>query len=846
VIHSIFKNLLLLLLMVKLASSATVGKISGQITFNGKPVPGANVALPEIKSGAACDMDGHYFIMRVPPGQYLLRVTCMGFKSIETEIVVISGQTSKLDFELDSQVLSGEEVLVIAKRNPIPVTRTSKMAVISGDRINDLPVSGYQDLLAMQSGLTTDSQGRLHVRGGRHSELKFMVDGVNVVDPNSGEFNGLVNEDAISELVVVAGTFNAEYGDAMSGVVNIVSQAGSSRPEFGLRYRSEGILRSPWRKNDPFIGVEDEEEWEDLTFGERHEKAPSELRFGIPGKLNLRLSGPLTKDLRGQIAAYTQSESSHLPHGYNSEGDLSINVGNDPMNATHFQLGIQRSFNEYQKYSHVWKYIPFNQAVNRKSLSRVSLGFNTELSAKTFLSTRVSWLENDNWYGVLDSAGNPLAREFYERPVLRDESDFYRSGHSTRRSSNTSKRKTISLDLSTQYNSYHEFKSGFEYSHTDLDKLTEYNVAGDQDRYEDEIAVRVSQLAAYVQDKFEYDMIVLNVGLRYDWRDPDAGVWPNLLLPFDLGEDPVPLEDVDPQTAVSPRFGIAFPITDRMALHVSYGHFYQFAPLYALYLNLDRNLSHSRVPTFGNPGVKPQQTVAFEIGISSEFAEFGLLSITAWSKDLTDLLSTVEIIQFTQQMVAYSNSDYANVLGIDFSLFHPMWSFGDFSIDYTWMQVRGNAAEPESGKIRIDGGQEIQFNEFPLDYDQRHDITAALSFKLPQRVQLELIAQAASGLPYTPFIDIGITAPTNSATKPWTLGVDASLRWREAFNLKVLDLWVEVQNLFDRQNVIDVYASTGDPFEDPLGLIGSTPDALHNPANVDAPRQMRIGLQINY
>ncbi len=839
--------LLAALVLAGTAAAAGYGKLAGRVTLEGRAVPGAHVAVEGSGLGAATDLQGRYVILRLPPGNHRARVSHVGMEPRELPFFIISDQTTVIDVELEEQWIEIDELRVMARRIPLPLDRTSRMAVVDGERMRELPVEDLRDVLTLQAGITSDASGRIHVRGGRHSELKYLVDGVEVDDPLSGSFEGLVNEDAVNELVLVAGTFSAEYGGAMSGVVNIVTRGGSEEPRLSLRYRSPSLVESPWRRSDAFDSAQDELAWSEVRLSERLDGVPAEFRLALPGRLNMFTSGPLPGGLLASLTAFSRGENSHLPHGYKSEGDLALNLKHPTNGRLALELGLQHSRREYQEYSHVWKYLPLNQSVNRRGTRRYSLGLTQELNRVTYYSAHLSYVMHDRWKGVLRE-GEELPLNSYARPVYREQQDFYREGTSSYFEDSRTRVLGFDLDLTRQWGMHHEVKTGFDYRRSELTLNRIHNVWGDEERLDDSADLAPLQGSAYLQDKVELDYLVLNLGLRLDWRDPDAVAWEDLEHPFVTEGDsvyPAPDVPVNPQWALSPRLGLAFPVTDRSVLHASYGHFLQFAPYYAMYTNLQRNIDYSRTPLFGNPAVKPQKTVAYEIGLNRQLESGGQLSVTAWYKDLTDLLSTVEVIQYTRSMMVYSNTDYANVRGVDLAWSFPLGSRGDLSLDYTWMVARGNAAEPESGLIRVAGGEEVEFNEFPLDYEQRHDLTAVLRFEAARGVSLQALFQAGSGLPYTPFIDIGVDVPTNTAVRPWTYRTDLSLRWKEVLGYRPLELWLEVDNLFDRRNVIWVYPSTGDPFEDPRGLIGSTPDALHDPSHVEAPRTLRLGFQVS-
>jgi outer membrane receptor protein involved in Fe transport len=838
----------LLLGCVTWLSAAETGKLSGLVSSADGPLAGVNVQVAGTRIGTSTDLDGRFTLLAVPAGPRELIVSHVGYRKLRQEVWSIAGESIRLELQLLPATIKGEELLVRARRNPVPLTRSSRMAVIDGDALEELPVPDLAAALQLEAGLTRDDRGDLHLRGGRTGELKFLVDGVEVQDPYSGDFAGMINESAVQELVLVAGTFNAEYGDAMSGVVNIVTRRAAPKPELRLHYRSADLSGSPWRNASPFAGVSDEENWQENSFRDVSQSDIAQLRPGLPGEFRLGLAGPIAAGWEARLDLQSREEDSHLPHGYSSEGVIQLNLGRELASGGRLDFGWERARMEEQLYSHRWKYLPENQARTQRGRDTARLSWSRLWTPRLVSQFNLSVVDHSAWTGVLDEDGDRLDLEAYLRPTFREEQDFYRDGHSSTWSQREDRHWQLSAELSWQATERHELKTGWRLMRDELDSRVIHNVWGDVERFEDQLHHEPMQAAVFFQDRMEFSHLVLNAGLRLDWRDPDAEWWSDPLAPYveiDGEALPAPDEKVDAQASLSPRLGVAFPFTDTSVLHAAYGHFLQFAPYSALYGNHDRNMEYSRTPLLGNPSVKPQKTVAWEVGLNQDLPDGARLSIAAWYKDLSDLLSTREVIQYTQVWVVYHNTDFANVRGVDISWSRPLGPKAELRLDYTWMNARGNAAEPESGLIRAEGGEEPEFNEFPLDYEQIHDLAARLLLKPLPDLSINLLAETGSGLPYTPFIDIGVDVPTNSANRPWTARLDASLRWRHPFGYRGLLVWLEARNLLDRRNVITVYPSTGDPFEDPRGLIGSSPDALHDPSHVEAPRSLRFGFQLN-
>jgi hypothetical protein len=116
-----------------------------------------------------------------------------------------------------------------------------------------------------------------------------------------------------------------------------------------------------------------------------------------------------------------------------------------------------------------------------------------------------------------------------------------------------------------------------------------------------------------------------------------------------------------------------------------------------------------------------------------------------------------------------------------------------------------------------------------------------------ENVNVSVLLQASSGLPYTPYVDPSLRVDINSARKPWTSTVDLRAIkkiWTAGFSTNV---FVEITNLFNIQNVLNVYSRTGKPFDTGVeGLVGSSPDSDHNPSNVGPPRIIKAGVQLSW
>ncbi len=218
----------LIFLMVSLLYAGTTGKIAGRVTSKetGEPLIGANVMVEGTPLGAATDTEGNYFILQVSPGTYKVRFSMIGYQTLVlNDVRVRVDLTTNLDGQLGESAVGLEEVVVQAERPMIQTDVTYSQANISSEEVDVLPVEEFTDVLSLQAGVVT-SGGEIHVRGGRGGEISYMVDGITVTDPYNSGIAVEIENNSIQELQFISGTFNAEYGQAMSGIVNIVTKDG--------------------------------------------------------------------------------------------------------------------------------------------------------------------------------------------------------------------------------------------------------------------------------------------------------------------------------------------------------------------------------------------------------------------------------------------------------------------------------------------------------------------------------------------------------------------------------------------------------------------------------------------
>lgn len=270
-----------LILLATSLAFAQSGKITGVITDaeTGETLIGANVIIEGTLMGSATDFDGRYVILNVPPGTYSLVVRYIGFASITVEEVVVrSSLTTEQNFELRPESFAGEEVIVTAEKPVVLKDVTSSEARVSSEEIAKLPVQELTDVVKLQAGVNVANDGGIHIRGGRATEVAYIVDGIRVTDDYNRSQGLRIENQSVEELQIISGTFNAEYGQAMSGIVNIVTKAGGN--EFKGR---AGVLGGSYYIYDANL-------WRDVP------NQISELEPFNERQVTASLEGPIIKD----------------------------------------------------------------------------------------------------------------------------------------------------------------------------------------------------------------------------------------------------------------------------------------------------------------------------------------------------------------------------------------------------------------------------------------------------------------------------------------------------------------------------------------------------------------------
>jgi len=940
--NKIFTNVLVAFSLLILTSSAFaqlgVGKISGKVldADTGEPLIGANLILLNTNLGAATDIDGNYFILNITPGTHNVKVSYVGYapKTIQG-VRIVANLTYELNVDLSTDFTLPEIVVEDTKFFEAKSTNTVK--VIDGDMISRLPVKGVTNIVGLQSGVViqegsggVDGNATINVRGGRASEVLFIIDGV----PQTNVFNGVnrsqVSDDAIAQISFQVGGYEAKYGQAQSGIVNITTKSGQPNynifadvitsdftDDYGYNQYTLNLSgpiipgnanhtiflsgESGWFKDSDPVAIDRTFESIGKTVIAREQMNSSILRFtgrtsSNMGSFRVNLSANVNfRDYRSYIHSYAKNNAQFNPareqNNYSFSGRITQTVSNKSF--WNLNVGVRRDqFNEFNP-ALGDDLLAYGDSLTFENLFGVTLSRDGQRIQKDEfnvfwdygrINNRYDRRENDllfadatftsqignNLFEIGGGANWNVIRNYRIGPVsLAGQSDT----------------------LTVEEKFVIEQPTVFGYDITGRFKTSK----GDEFEPKEPFFAHV-----YLQDRFELEDLVLNIGLRLDYFDTKTDVLKDpilidgnpVLLPYAGGSDPNNFDPGDfvekeAELEFSPRIGLGFPVTETTVFHAQYGRFIQLPQLTDLYtsiFDLDQFISFD--PQYVQDGsIISEETIQYEVGFRQLLGSNAAMNITLFYKNIKGLVNRqLSFFQRTpggelRTYIHPANSDFGTTKGLAFSLDVTRLSYFNFSLQYTFAVAEGTGSATNSSQTAVFRNLDGEAPKVigPLDFDQRHTGVATIDFYVPEgelgifeMVGANFLFSFASGRPYTPldFFDIlsgnnggpSTTGYINTRNAPGTFRIDLKIEKSFATGGLLVTPYLWIQNLTGGVNINDVWRSSGDPYT--TGFL-NTPDGRaaiqsngegfrqdyesleRDPVNFGIPRLIRLGLKVN-
>jgi outer membrane receptor for ferrienterochelin and colicin len=915
---------LLLVAIVSMAHAGNTGKISGTVkdAQTGEALIGASVKVEGTTMGAATNIDGYYVILNIPPGKYVLVASGVGYNKMTINNVSVSiDLTTNIDITLTSTVVQvSEEVVTTAERPIIQKDLTAKTAVVGSEQISALPVTEVGEVLSLQAGFVGGS-----LRGGRKGEVAYWIDGVPVTDAYDGGQVVEVNKNLIQELQLVSGAFNAEYGQAMSGIVNIATKEGGANYTGGLGFYGGGYL-SGHGSTIPFV-----EEFKPLGIrnfeGNLSGPVLGEALTFFANARYIYFDGWLKGQRRFNPSNVSLTDSAKnfiLMRDPGGAGDNKV----IPMNSSDrkyaqgkltwrmtptIKMSANYIFDDNKRKAYDQRYfynpdgIGFNYGLSHTGIFQ----FAQTLNQRTFYTIGGSFFRNDLQYYMYKDPHDPR----YVHPDLFQTPDiysFYTGGTDLNRFHRTTTTWLVKADLSSQIDESDLVKVGAEFrqhkifyesyslqptqdyktlSKTSGTPFIQTEIPPQSSPYYNVYTHRPTEISAYAQDKIEFKDFILNIGLRFDYFQPDGVVLndesdPNIYDPIKPGnrffdhngngkqDSEEPNKSVEDRRAYwyhkassrfqfSPRIGASFPITERGVIHFSYGHFFQTPRFEWLYENPDFKLGSGtgNQGIIGNADLKPEQTISVEIGAQQQISQDISVDVTMYMRDIRNLTTTgadeIYVFGGSKKYSKYQNRDFGTIKGVILTV-NKRFSEGlSATLDYTFQVAKGSGSNPQQTRNALVNGTLPEIQLTALDWDQRNTLNVTLSYAAP-RWGASMIAQYGSGFPYTPRASTAdiTTLLNNSELKPSSFNVDLRAYYEIPISTYKLVAFVRAFNLFDILNEVQVYSASGQagftPDQaqaektNPLQQVNTIEQWYSQPSWYSEPRRIEFGLNLEF
>ncbi len=805
------------------SATADGGTLTGRVVdkSNGRPLAVAQVLVLGHKWGTTSDEDGVYRIESLPAGTYDLNVMMMGYEDKTIRGIVIEpGRTQRVNFDMDQRIVAVLGTIdVVGKKKKIDKERTETSHNMDSQDLSDLPVDDVQEAIALQAGVIAKG-GELMIRGGRAGEVQFQVDGVPVRDPLGGAGLSLASQ-ALSSTETIVGGMSAKYGNAQSGIIIYNTKEGGDRFGGELRYTTDdyGSPSNTFDNYDRlFLGVGGPMPVEnltyyvsgELTYADDYPKTPERrsrrklLNFvsvgdrktnsrKMQGKLAYRPS-PNTK-LTFEMLDQATNRDNYF-HQWSRAGWVQEFLDTTRTNEVVLRHGrwapyqVDSTYHYYNAAEHTPDIL--DEFQQQKVVFRHTLGQSSHyvmrLSRQHFfvdqrVQNKQAWeylgeREADLWFNYWDGeshdyfviSGDYPFLSTRETEVYQGIFDFtYQRG-----------RHTFETGATMQYNDMRYFELQRPYNTNSRGEI-----GASRTRYH----YYNPEGGAYVQDRWEHEGMVINAGLRYDF--------------FSVGEQ-ISISDVSERVKqqLSPRVGIAYPISDRDVFSFFYGRFYQVPNRTFLFDNLD-----SYDATRGNPNLTNETTVTYQASIQHLFNAYLVGQFSIYYRDMFGLIAAeaTEDWSSTGDIWTYVNKDYASAKGFEVSLSRSYRNNYRWDLSYTYGVATGVASDPNAAQAT--NFVYLPNAEIPLNWDARHSIGASLYMGDRVNWGASLSWSFTSGYPYTPYQrDTREIEPEqeNSRRLPSTTTLD--VRADKYYRLwgQQLSLFLQGRNVLDAKNITNL------------------------------------------
>ncbi len=786
------KKYILILFLILFSSQSysqeKTGSIYGKVTDStGIPLDGVNFKLKGTYLGAVSDHNGEYKIENVSEASYTMEVSSEGYKTIEyTNVNVKAEENKEFNITLKSSSFSvDQEIEVVGDRPLMDIEQTSSSHIITSDDINKSIVTNVTDIITQQAGVVKDNN-EIYIRGGRNYENSYLIDGVSVQDPLSGTGYGLqLSANSLEEVEVITGGYNAEYGQATSGVINIRTKEGKyneynlfvsyKRDNFGVNKNSGSSFNTDILE----MNIGGPEPISKYLFQTLKIKPPGEIT--LFGSFFMGLSDGFFVNNGGYKANKVVSSTfggtnifggTYSPRQDNSWywlGKLAWRL--NPTMKLGYSYTQSVAINQYSStlqtnleyveptpgYQYEFQYILDNANTYTSKNFFQTIFWTHTTSPKTYYEVKLN-----KFYTTLRGDANGLNWDQYTEPLdlirppfqyfyidsnrtgIIPGDGFFDVGNPYIWHDHFVDEYSVKVDYSHNFTTKSKFKAGVESAFQEMQLIDIYEpwikpFGLNNDVYQ----VYPAYGDMYAQENLTFKGMILNFGLRLDYWLPgkyvdDAVKDTNVVtIPKQIRQayedDSYNIFGRNVKLNLSPRIGISHPITNNQTLFFSYGHFSKRPKPQFVYAKLNPQTAKSTFQKFGNPNLKPETTVAYELGIRNQFTSNDVLTVTAYYRNIYDYVATKSILINSGRLIGktfitYFNQDYARSRGVEFEYQKRLGNWFNGRFNFTYSVATGKANSSDQGYLVATTGAAETISELYLSWDKPLQASANLYF----------------------------------------------------------------------------------------------------------------------
>lgn len=852
-------RVLVLSIALAAASAATVplaaqaaGAIAGRVTDaeTGAPIADALVTVNDGRRGNVTDTSGAYRIREVRSGTYTLHIRAIGYASVRRDsLSVQAGATTVADVRLRATAVELAPIVVETADPVLDPLRTATEQVVTAEDLRSLPVSSLDEALALSAGAVGESY-----RGGRLGQQAFIIDGLGVknqLDASTGSLGIRLPPDILTEASLVTNGFSARYGQALSGLINVVTKDGGEQWTGRAAYESDRPFGDGWDHGLDRAVIE----------------ADGPLVGGITALVAVDASGRIDAEPVSAPAPENpldpRSESPHLlPHNageqYDFVGKLTVPIGGRQI----LRLFGLRSIDQRQLYDPAFKYDSDFGPARRTSGSLASAhlqhatgptaglpliaDLRVALFSRDFIRGSLTEMPDYRFGAVTGSrfsfVGEDIARAQdtasaaapipgLEAPRLSNQTPwgvpafFLGEGGRGELAWNQFRELRTQLDLTFGSGQTGDIFFGGEVVSQRVrtfQRALGYLPASDSVPRATASEFSPLAAAAYLEGQFRLDELGFTTGIRYDRFDTRTD------LPGSRGES---------KGKFNPRIAVS-TVLKGATFVASIGRFSQ-APDYQYLVDATFD-DTTRTGRFrqGNPNLGFEDSWQYEFSLRTRLRPGISLRLNAYVKRLEGLVSSVPLGVDPDSSI-FGNADNGTVRGAEVLFEREVSKGWGVRASYTLQEAMATSTNAFLLRrvIRIDtltGDTVIPAKvEFPLDYDRRHNLTLILQGQVPEAggprllgirplagLEGALIGRLSSGLPFTQFRrgSDTLAGEPNGSRLPSASTIDLLLRRPITVGGVGGSFYVDVRNVLGRRNVVAVRRDTGVPEPDEITI----------------------------